>query len=111
MIDAYDEDKDGRIDFREFVKLMETSSWLGQPPAGPECPVEFVRKFFVRSFFLLCFSWPESSRMIHTIYLYELNVYTQNLRYGYTCTYLNFLRFFERYKRFLHKRWCRHVCH
>jgi calmodulin len=25
MIDAYDEDKDGRIDFREFVKLMETS--------------------------------------------------------------------------------------
>jgi calmodulin len=26
MIDAYDEDKDGRIDFREFVKLMETSS-------------------------------------------------------------------------------------
>ncbi|KAF8695265.1 hypothetical protein HU200_037482 [Digitaria exilis] len=26
MIDAYDEDKDGRIDFHEFVKLMETSS-------------------------------------------------------------------------------------
>jgi calmodulin len=23
MIDAYDEDRDGRIDFREFVKLME----------------------------------------------------------------------------------------
>jgi len=26
MIDAYDEDRDGRIDFGEFVKLMETSS-------------------------------------------------------------------------------------
>ncbi|KAJ1289655.1 hypothetical protein BS78_02G181100 [Paspalum vaginatum] len=25
MIDAYDDDKDGRIDFREFVKLMETT--------------------------------------------------------------------------------------
>jgi calmodulin len=26
MIDAYDEDRDGKIDFSEFVKLMETSS-------------------------------------------------------------------------------------
>uniref|UniRef100_A0A0E0ES50 EF-hand domain-containing protein n=1 Tax=Oryza meridionalis TaxID=40149 RepID=A0A0E0ES50_9ORYZ len=26
MIDAYDADKDGRIDFREFLKLMETAA-------------------------------------------------------------------------------------
>ncbi|BAF25070.2 Os09g0412300, partial [Oryza sativa Japonica Group] len=26
MIDAYDADKDGRVDFREFLKFMETAA-------------------------------------------------------------------------------------